>query len=372
MLRKAEVIVIGAGPAGSSTAKEIAKKGKEVYLIEKDEYPGQTNICAGGIPRALAKELNNKIIEKHIFGHKHYFPWGMEETKYQSATVYRWVFDKFLAEDAEKNGAILLTSTKATDVFRKDGKIVVVLENQLKQEKEKIETKIVVFADGPNTLAYRKFNIGFKPDADKTVVSMVCEIEWKDNPLNNYEFYYDNKISPWGYGWIFPKKDTVNVGVGCLYSKMKKQMNEYLTYLLHRIKNKKLRERKILWFGSALLPFAPANRIFSDNILVVGDAAGMIDPISGGGIMHAIDGGKIAGEVSIKALEKNNFSKEFLSQYQKAWEKTDNYKDIYLKYRLSNIFLYLSKMDKNAYSKLVEFNLRRFRDIYRNIRTILR
>jgi len=374
-----DVIVIGDGPAGSSTAIEIAKAGYKVCLLEKDEFPGQTNICAGGMPKSILKEigLSTDIIEKTILGSKHYFPWGLEESffdgKNLQVTVYRQVLDKSIANLAEECGAKLLTSTLAKDVSKKNEKICVITENQSTKNKSMIESKIVVFADGPNTLAYRKFKIGFKPDKDKTVVSVICEVEWKNNPLEHYELYFDPKISPWGYGWIFPKRHTVNVGLGILYSKLEKNIIKYFNYLLteYPIASKKLKGKRVQIFESALIPFAPSDKIFEESMLVVGDAAGMTNPIFGGGIASAIHGGRIAGNLCVRALEKEDFSREFLSHYQIDWEKTKYHKINKLFYTTSNIFLYLSKIDKNAYSKLVSITNRGIRDVIGNLKRLL-
>ena len=352
---KSDVTVIGAGPAGAITAKVIAEHGFDVILVEKDEYPGKTNVCAGGMPKLLLKdvELSQKVAEKEISGDIHFFPWGSKSSDLDHITVYRHVFDRALADKAVEKGAKLLTNMLIKDVSLKDDKISVDYGKGI------IESKLVVFADGPNSLAYRKFGIGFKPEADKTIVSVVCEVKWEDNPLNNYEFYYGYNISPWGYGWIFPKRDTVNVGVGCLYSKLRSNIIDSLNYLLKKcpLTCEKLKGREITWLNSALIPVAPAKQIFGERMLVVGDAAGMADPISGGGILHAINGGKLAGEICIKALEVNDFSSTFLSQYQRLWHKTEDYFYIYSKYLLSNVFLYLFKFDRNAYPRLAAIAL---------------
>lgn len=350
---KFDVTVIGAGPAGSTTARLIARHGFDVILVEKDEYPGKTNVCAGGLPKSIIKEmgLSSDVVEKEISGEKHYFPWGLKSSDLDNITVYRDVFDRNLADIAVEEGVEMLTNTLIKDVSIKNDGMRVISEGNV------MESKLVVFADGPNTLAYRRFGIGFIPETDKTIVSMACEVKWKNNPLDHYESYYGYKISPWGYGWIFPKRNTVNVGVGCLYSKLNSNIIESLNYLLreHPLTQEKLKGKEITWLSSALIPIAPARKIFGERMLVVGDAAGMVDPVSGGGIVHAINGGMLAGKVCVMALEENDFSPAFLSRYQNLWHKTINYSHIYGKYLLSSVFLSLSKIDKNAYPKLAVF-----------------
>lgn len=349
---KSDVTVIGAGPAGSTTARIIAEQGFDVILVEKDEFPGVTNVCAGGTLKSVIKEagLSSDIIEKEIQEEKHYFPWGENCIKVDLITVFRHVFDRCLAEKAVEKGAKMLTNTQIKDVsVKNDGVQIFYGENT-------IDSKLVVFADGPNTLAYRRFGIGFKPELDKTFVSLTCEIKWENNPLNHCEFHYGNEIVPWGYGWVFPKRNTVNVGVGCIYSKLSSNLIDSMNYMLRNYPpgREKFKEMEILQRSAALIPAAPAERIFGERMLVVGDAAGMVDPVTGGGIMHAINGGKLAGKICAMSLEEEDFSTKFLSQYQRMWHSTVDYSQIYHKFLASNVFLYLSRFDRNAYPKLAE------------------
>lgn len=347
---KSDVTIIGAGPAGSVAARVISENGFDVLLVEKDEFPGLTNVCAGGTLRSVIKDtgLTSDIIEKHITSETHYFPWGKNIIEIDLITVYRHVFDRCLAEKAVEKGAKMLTNTQIKDVSIKNDGV------HLFSEKNTIKSKLVIFADGPNTLAYRKFGIGFKPESNTIYVSVTCEMKWENNPLDQCEFYYGENIVPWGYGWVFPRRNTVNVGVGCLYSKLRSNLVDSMNYMLkkHPLISEKFKEKEILQRSSALIPAAPARKIFGERILVVGDAAGMVDPVSGGGIIHAINGGKIAGKVCALSLEEEDFSAKFLSQYQSMWHKTIDYSWIYNKFLASNVFLYLHRFDKNAYPKL--------------------
>jgi len=357
MIEEYDVVIVGAGPAGSTTAKWIASSGFNVLLIEKDEFPGETNVCAGGIERWVADELKiDNPIGKNIIGNRWNFPWGKEEffgDEYSAATIDRSVFDRALAMEAEIAGAKLLTHTLVRDISKMDGGFLIRIEDKKGREGE-IETKLVIFADGPNTLAQRIFGIGFEVLPENTMISATLEVKWEDNPIDYFEFFVGHEISPWGYGWIFPKKDTVNIGISCLYSQLRHKIHDYLNAFL---KNTNIEGKEILRFTSALIPVTPAKRISEDSILVVGDAAGMVDPLYGGGISQAIHGGRISGEVAVSALNVNDLSEKFLSQYQVKWRKTDDFAQINKAYHLSNIFLYLSNIDKNAFARLMRCRL---------------
>ncbi|KCZ70783.1 geranylgeranyl reductase family protein [Candidatus Methanoperedens nitroreducens] len=348
---KSDVAVIGAGPAGSTTARVIAEHGFDVILVEKDEFPGLNNVCAGGTIKSAIVDagLSSDIIEKEIQAEKYYFPWGENIIETDDlVTVYRHVFDRCLAEKAVEKGATMLKNHQIKDVSVKNDGV------HLFSEKNIIQSKLVVFADGPNTLVYRKFGIGFKPESDNTFVSVTCEVKWENNPFDQCEFHYGENIVPWGYGWVFPRKNTVNVGVGCLYSKLSSNLIDSMNYMLgnYPLTGEKFKEKEILQRSSALIPAAPAKRTFGERTLVVGDAAGMVDPVTGGGIIHAINGGKLAGKICALSLEEEDFSARFLSQYQRMWHKTIDYSWIYHKFLASNVFLYLSRFDRNAYPKL--------------------
>ena len=346
---KTDVAVIGAGPAGSSVAKFVAHQGFSSILIEKDAHPGATNVCAGGMPKLVFEdtEVSSEVIEKKIPEERHYFPWGENIINSDLVTVYRNVFDRCLADKAVENGAKLLTGTQIKDVYIRNNRVHLFSANT------SVESKIVVFADGPNTLAYKKFGIGFKSNIDTTMVSVSCDVKWENNPMNQCEFYYGEKIAPWGYGWIFPRKDTVNIGIACLYGKLHSNLIDSLDYFLKKypLTNKLFKEKEILKISSALIPVAPANRIFGEHVLVVGDAAGMVDPITAEGIAPSISGGKLAGKMCCASLEMEDFSTKFLSEYQRLWHKS-NYSYLYRKFLISNVFLLINRFDKNAYSKL--------------------
>jgi len=332
-MRKLDVLTIGAGPAGSTVAREMAKNGFNTLLIEKDTFPGENKICAGctGYAKSSILKVPEQIVEKNIHGSITYFSWA-ERTRainvYPCINVYRRIFDNYLANEAVINGARLLTSTYVYDVSRERRLIKVYLKNLKTLEKFQLFARCVVFSDGPNSLAAKKFGIGFKGRPDNTGLGAIYEMRWDNNPLEYNEFYFDRKVSPWGYGWIFPKKNTVNVGVFCLLSKLKRNIRDSLNYLVknHPIASKKLSDKKVLRFGAKLIPLEHAEKISSERILVVGDAAGMVDPIWGAGIPSAIYAAEIAGKVLVKALENDDLSKTSLSRYDEMWKESARYK----------------------------------------------
>jgi len=351
-----DVAVIGAGPAGSVVAKEISKKGYKVLLIEKDVYPGEKNVCAGGINKDHIKNLNlpNRIIEKEILKSVYHYPWATYNKNISQITVLRRVFDKFLAEKAVEEGTNLLTSTLAFDLAINKKDIEVFIKDRVTGAVNGVKAKIAIFADGPSTLVSRKFKgIGLGREKMRAFAA-IYEIEWRNNPLKSYEFFVHREVSPWGYGWIFPKRDLLNVGVGCLLPKLRKNIRTHLDFLVdeHPVASKRLSGRPKKRFSASIIPFEHADKIHADRIMVVGDAAGMVDPIWGGGIVYGIRGSMLAAKTAVMALEANDFTDTYLSRYEREWENGDTFKHLRKLQLFIRPFLFLSKLDKYAYYKL--------------------
>lgn len=328
-MKNVDVLIIGAGPAGSTVAKEVARNGFTTCIVEKDSFPGENKVCGGCVSvSGLPLEIPENVVEKKIYGCKTYFSWGEKSTASNSVNFYRREFDNFLANEAVNDGAKLLTSTYVCDVLKKDELMQVCLKSKKTSEKTQVMAKCVVFSDGPNTLANKKFNIGFNQRTDNTAIGAIYELEWDDNPLDFNEFYFDSTVSPWGYGWIIPKKNCVNVGVFCLLSKMKTNIRNSLDYFVkkHPIASKKLHDKKIRRFGAKLIPLEHASSISDERMLVIGDAAGMLNPIWAAGIHSSINAGIMAGNVLVDALNVDDLSKTRLSSYDKMWKNSNNYK----------------------------------------------
>jgi digeranylgeranylglycerophospholipid reductase len=354
-----DVIVVGAGPAGSTTAKIVAGRGFDVQLVEKRK-PLETKICGGGISHRLLELLSlpEHVVEKKVSYEVHHFPWGTRINSEQHVTVLREKFDHFLASEAAKSGAQLTYETIVVKV-RKENKKIIVYAKTKKGEVFCTPCKIVVFADGVATIAGKTFpSVGFKGNPKNTALGAIYEVEFKNNNMKHYELYYGSQISPWGYGWIFPKKNSLNIGVGCLLSDLRKSGQNIKHLLDHFYANfvqnsNKLPEgKKIKEFGAALIPLSLSSKIFAPSCLVVGDAAGMVDPLLGCGIVHAVAAGRLAGQIAVEALAKNDFSERYLSRYQTLWEESASYWQMKKKEQRAKILHPFTAFDKNTISKI--------------------
>jgi digeranylgeranylglycerophospholipid reductase len=324
-----DVVVVGAGPAGATVGGQIASAGFNVLIVEKECSPGKNKVCGGAVSKRHFSEIElpKELIEKEVKKLAFHFPDEKLEIlkRYIYMILDREKLDQFLAQKAEKNGAELFLSTRACDVNRSSDHMVISVKRSPQAKIREVKARMIIFADGANTLANKKFGIGFQNRPDSTAMAATYDLKWQKNPIDSLEFFFSNDISPTGYGWVFPKKDSINIGVACLISKIQQNIRNSLDHLLAL---KKLFSLEVIKYGTRLIPQSIPKQIHSDAILVVGDAAGTAEPLSGSGIANAVANGRIAAKVAIEALEINKLTADFLSRYKELWNKTLNYQRI--------------------------------------------
>lgn len=219
-----DVVVVGAGPAGSMTAKTAANAGLDVLLIEKRQQIGDPVRCAEGVNKTYLKEYikpDPAWISAEVKGSKIYAPDGamveMSEEISGAEVGYvleRKVFDRALARDAALAGAEVMVKTRATGLLMEDG-FVKGIKAEHMDEKYNIRADIVVGADGVESKVGRWAGIDttLKPkDISTCAQYLMTDI---DIDADFCEFYVGHKIAPLGYIWVFPKGNNMaNVGIG--------------------------------------------------------------------------------------------------------------------------------------------------------------
>jgi len=351
-----DTIVIGAGPAGSSAARKIAQGGWRVALLERGAYPGQRNVCGGGIEGADVEEMGlpGDLIHKRMVRREHYFPWGVTTVTIPHLTTLRRDLDRWLAEQAVAAGAELFTRTQARAVVREaTGRVAVTVTDLATHREITHRGRLIVFADGPNTLAPRSGNLGFVCAPVTAAVGLIYELAWPNTPLDHYEVHFGARVSPWGYIWVFPKCDLLNVGITILPSRgASRHLEARLRAFIESRSD--LSERPIVRRAGAHIPVVPALRIYEDSMLAVGDAAGMVEALTEAGIANAVASGRLAGQVACEALEAGDLSADFLSRYQSRWQATSRYRMIRSQSRLPRALLPFSRLDRNFYAKVMQ------------------
>jgi digeranylgeranylglycerophospholipid reductase len=337
-----DVVVIGAGPAGTIIGGTLARTGSDVLIIDKADFPGHKKVCGGAISKSFFEELDlpREIIEKESNKFVVHDPTGRAELSHESgfAIIERERFDTFLAQKAVENGARLSTSTTVTDVTVNSSRAIIHCKKPQQGGNGRVEARLAVFADGAETLAYRTLKIGFQKKPECTLLAAACDLKWKNNSWDSLDFFISEEVSPFGYGWIFPKRDSINVGVTILLSELKQNIRQHLDRLL---KLERLESLETTGYGFRLIPQAVAKNMFSDSALVIGDAAGTADPITASGIQNAITNARTAAIVAEKALQNRSLTADLLKGYEKEWKETQCYKRLISKCKLQKMAIKL-------------------------------
>ncbi len=322
---KYDVVVVGAGPAGSVAARFAAENGASVLILERDREPGIPVRCAEGVSHNGIEpfiKIDKRWIASQIDVAKLHAPNGEVANMYNNGTGYvleRRIFDTSLCELATEYGAELITKADALDLVWENNRITGVKFKHINEIKE-VKCNIVIGADGVESRVGRWAGIDTSvalKDIDTCVQYTLSNI---DVSKDTCEFYFGKEVSPGGYVWIFPKSDhTANVGIGVAgHLAHKKGPKEYLDEFVEE----NFPDAQVTYtvYGGVTTA-ATLKEIVKDNIMLVGDAARQVNPITGGGIVQGMIAASIAGKVAAEAVKKNKFNSKFLKKYRKIWDK---------------------------------------------------
>ena len=327
---KFDVLIVGSGPAGSVTARFAAEAGAKVLVIERRSEVGVPVLCGEGISRKIDEWdmlEGDRWIAGKMDGAQIYSPdkscvtlaaeKAGNETGY---VIYRDIFDQELARRAIEAGVKYMMNTQAIGLLKKEDKIVGIKAKHFDEILE-IEADIIVGADGVDSKVGQWAGIDTRlnpKDLETCCQYTLSNIDVKDAYC---EFYLGKEIAPGGYVWVFPKSPGIaNVGIGILASLSEPGMAKKLLDAFIQ-KDPRLKKGSPIRFLAGAVPVANPVETVRDNLLLVGDAARHVDPITGGGLTHCLEGGKIAGEIIGKAVKKKDFSQEFLSEYETRWKE---------------------------------------------------
>lgn len=325
-----DVAVVGAGPAGSTTARFAAKGGAKVIMIEKRQEIGSPVRCAEGISKPLLEKidlkLDSKDVARQVKGAKIVSPAGHVLTISEKQAgnevgivLDRVFFDKHLAKLAADAGAEILLKTSAVGLLRNNGRIAGVRAVSPEGELE-IRAKCVVGADGFESQIGRWGGI----DTTLSPADITTCFQYRLTNIDidpDYCEFTIGSMAPGGYVWIFPKnEDTANVGLGIQLKQLKKPGEVKAALDRFISKDRRLSKGKPLdMVAGAVSICAPLDKTVADNLILVGDSARQIDPITGGGISNGCIAGRIAGETLAAATKAGDFSSQYLQRYEQGW-----------------------------------------------------
>lgn len=324
LLPEYDVIVVGAGPAGSVAARYAAKAGVSVLILEKDRDVGYPVRCAEAISkRGLEAFINPSpdFIRSEINKFSLISPDNSEvviEFQESGYVLERRVFDYELAKLAAAEGAMIQTRAYVNGLILEDG-VVKGVKFEYRGEQKEIRAKVVIGSDGVESRVGRwaglKTHIDFR---DMECCAQVTASNLKNINADTCYFYFGREVAPNGYFWVFPKgSDTANIGLGVSGTIGKKA--SALSYL-NKFMAAHYPEAAILTQIAGGVPCSVTlDKISGPGILLAGDAARQVNPLSGGGIGSGMIGGSIAGQIAAESIL--NKKPNHLASYDKLWHE---------------------------------------------------
>ncbi len=305
-----DILVVGAGPSGSSAALTAARGGLNVLVVERRDKIGVPVRCAEYIPAPLIGEvdLGRHFVVQPVRGMRTFLLHGeAKETLSPGFTIRRDLFDQTLAEASRDAGAEVLLSTRALSRDEKG----VYLKGK-KGYRAVVRAKVIIGADGPRSSVGRWIGA-----VNRNLIPAVQVRVPLNRPMEFTEVYFDKEIYG-GYGWLFPKRHEANVGLGM---KLKGDGTRPITEVLHRFISRLADEGKIdkkpLRKFAGWIPAEGVRSAVKGNVMLVGDAAGHTHPITGAGVFQAVVCGRMAGKWAARAVKTDDM--ECLFEYEKEW-----------------------------------------------------
>lgn len=314
MKQSCDVTIVGGGPAGATLAYELAKRGIGALLLEKERLP-RYKCCAGSVTSKAAELLDfdisqvaEDVIHEVSFTFNLGSPYLRRSDRPLMYTVMRDVFDHSLIERAQQVGAVIMDGQKVEQV-QVYGESV-----EISTADDVFHSRLLVGADGAYSTVAGELGMGrsieYLTGIESEIVVPEKELaKWKSRAQ------MDLGCVPGGYAWVFPKRDHLSVGVGCDASKARVLRTHYQKFL----DSLDIGSYAIASSGSHLIPTCTKGRlVWQNKALLLGDAAGLCDPLTGEGIYYAILSAQLAAKVIENCLADDKVK---LEKYQEAVDR---------------------------------------------------
>lgn len=335
MPQQHDVIIIGAGPGGSSTASFLAKREIDVLLLDRATFPRDKTCGDGLTPRCVAmleeigvlsevEKYSHRINSARIFSPNGKFV----EAKLKShgkipdymLVSPRYLLDNTLCRQAIQHGANFAGNTKVIDILQCDSGVTVIAK-QRRQEVH-FEAKVAIIATGASLSLLKK--TGFIETIPEPIIAARAYYEGVRGISDSFDFHFDGVELP-GYGWVFPLGEgRANIGLGYMPGdknrapkNIKKMLRDFVELpsfhpmLSSATPTSEFKSYPIRTDFSTL-------RTYHARTILVGEAAGLVNPLTGEGIDYALECGKIAAQHVESWLKNDDFSESRLAEYDQA------------------------------------------------------
>ena len=321
-----DIIVVGGGPCGSFAAFNLAKQGANVTVFEEHSEIGVPSHCPGHLSIKGLKQLGlyplpEEIVENTFYGAIFHSPKGksfsVRFSQPVTCVVNRVLFDKYIAEIAKDAGVQYHLNSQVEPLNIEDGFVRGVNVKQNGKTREKFFAKIVIDAEGISSRILRLAGLSAL-NRHMLVNGVQAEVEnVKNTEPDIVEIFLGKDYAMGFYAWLIPTGDgKAKVGLATKTGNPKVLLRRLM--FKHPVASKKLHTAKTIQIGFHPLTLGGSlTKTYSNGFLAVGDAASQVKPTTGGGVIFGMTCARVAAEVAYDALSKNDFSSEFLNEYQR-------------------------------------------------------
>jgi digeranylgeranylglycerophospholipid reductase len=310
-----DVVVIGAGPAGLTAARELARRGRDVVVLEEHHQIGQPVHCTGLVGLGAFEELDLprepilSVAGAAAFRAGDAPPLVVASERVRAAIVDRGAFDAALARQAAAAGAEVRVGCRVTRIDRSDEGVLAHLEGG-----PPLAARACILACGAQYRFNRAFGLGVP-----RVFVQTAQVQIPFPPLDHIEVRFGRDLAPGGFAWIVPfrREGGSYARIGLMATdRVRARFDRYLAELAGEVA---LDRRDVPPPRLKMLPLGPVARTYAARVLAVGDAAGLVKPTTGGGIYYSVLSGQLAAQTLDEALAAERVDDTGLSRYEERW-----------------------------------------------------
>ena len=323
-----DIIVVGAGPAGSFSALQAAKLGAQVTLYEEHGEIGVPSHCTGHVSLAgikrLKLDLPKEIFENKIKAATFYspsgYPFSIRFSSPVTCVINRKLFDQHLAQKATEEGVELVHNARVDSLLIEKGSVKGALVRK-KRNTERVASRVVIDAEGVSSSLLKQAGI---PSRNRHMIvnGVRAEVDRVDGiEGDTVEVFLGSAYAPGFFAWIVPKKDgTAKIGLGTARGNQRDLLRHFIRH--HPVASQRIKQSHITSLVYHPIPLGgPIARAFYNGLLIVGDAASHVKPTTGGGIVMGLTCARIAGKAAAYTVRYKDPSTFFLSEYEHRWKK---------------------------------------------------